>query len=117
MSTITQPRAGLYLCNRTSSWSNKPCDEAIEIEVMCVDTRGVDNPAKLTPHDVAVDAWYGKGTNHRVVDGCIHRDFTLLEWAVEIPDMASFLKEHGQCVVSVNTAGYLTIEIYDNYRE
>jgi hypothetical protein len=39
-------------------------------------------------------------------------------WAMKVPDIVAFVKQHGECVVSHRELlGYTIIEIYDDYRE
>ena len=42
------------------------------------------------------------------------------EWVVEIPDLAAFVREHGQCVIkwdATRADPCLVVEIYDDCRE
>ncbi len=115
---LTQPRAGLYLCTRTSDWGEKPCDEAFQIKAIKVDARDCDDPKKI-PANFGTDGdWYTKGLNHRIEDGIIMRDLGAeTKWAVEINDIQKFVDRYGPCVVSRSVNGFCTIEIYDGHRE
>ena len=37
---------GLLVCHRTSTWDEKPCDEAEEVPFVRVDRRTTDDPMK-----------------------------------------------------------------------
>lgn len=113
-----RPRAGLYLCTRTSACGMKPCDEAFRVLIVNTDTRDVDDPKKIPANRGTDGDWYKKGTNHRVEGGKIRRDLgTKEEWAVELRDLQAFVDKHGECVVGRDIDGFCTIEIYDTYRE
>ena len=114
-----QPRAGLYLCCRTSIWNDgKPCDEAFQILVVNTDVRTVDDPKKIPSNRGTDGDWYKIGTNHRVENGMIRRDLApRLQWAVEVSDINAFVERHGPCVLERDNNGFFTIEIYDAYRE
>lgn len=90
-----------------------PVPGARKEEVVQVDLRTVSASEHLrnTHH------WYESGTNHRLIDGCIARDFTDERWVIEIDDLVGFIKEHGSCIVSVDPNGMLDIKIYDDYVE
>ena len=113
-----RPRAGLYLCTRTSAYDMKPCEEAFRVLIVNTDTRHFDDPKKI-PANCGTDGdWYTKGTNHRVEGGKIRRDLgTKEEWAVELTDLQAFVDKHGECVVGRDLDGFCTMEIYDTYRE
>lgn len=116
---VVRPRAGLYLCSRTSAWGNKkPCDEAFKVLVINTDTRNCDDPKKIPANRGTDGDWYKRGTKHRVENGMIKRDFgTSQEWAVELADVQTFADKYGDCVIGRNSDGFCTIEIYDDYRE
>ncbi len=118
MTEITAPRAGLYLCSRTSLYEGQPCDEAFEIVITSVDVRFCDDPKKIRMNNGTDGDWYLKGANHRVEGGCIKRDVgTETRWAVEVLDIQAFVDKYGKCVVSLGADGFCQIEIYDDYRE
>lgn len=114
------PEDGVYLVSRTSCYadSEKPCDEAFEVEVLRVDARNVSSPEKLFN---GADDWWARGTNHWVENGNIKRDLGLeRRWAVHVDDIAGiwgFVSKYGDCVLSVDRNGFRNIEIYDSYRE
>lgn len=112
------PENNLFRVDRTSSCSLKPCEEAFLSETVVVDMRNCDDPKKI-PHNKGTDGdWYERGTNHRVVDGCICRDLGITNaWFVRIDSITEFVKKYGQCVVYIDNAGFTVIEIYDDYRE
>lgn len=62
-----------------------PCSEAFQQTYLSVDTRVVDSPEKLEDPD-EVYKWYANGTNHRVENGYIKRDFTKLGWFVSFKE-------------------------------
>lgn len=116
--SLVKPRAGLYLCSRTSAYHEKPCDEAFLVIRTYVDTRNCDDPKKIPANRGSDGDWYTKGTNHRVENGMIRRDLGVQEdWAVEITNLQEFVDKYGPCVVYRNEDGFCTIEIYDDYRE
>ena len=112
------------LCERTSScWNDDvpPCDEAFAFQYTRVDRRTIDDPMK-NPH--IGKSWYNSGSNHRVEDGMIARDFPDTGWAVKFNNMGEFLgfiDKYGECVVWWDKPDTketcLHIEIYDTYRE
>ena len=57
--------------------------------------------------------WFKLGTNHRIIDGCIARDFIDggEGWFVEISSVESFIKEFGACVVRFTLNGWLMLHI------
>lgn len=118
---------------RTSSSDAQPCMGAVFTDHgqrTRVDVRTVDDPAKLLAYKGKSDWWYGKGANHRVVNGRIERDLPLHQdywfcWAIEIEtldELSQFIRQHGACVLhpaghSPSVSGLPVIEIYDDYRE
>ena len=122
---VVKPRPGLYIVSRTSCPSNasdKPCDEAFQVQIKDVDCRYTDDPRKvLAYNDPKCDWWYKEGKNHRVEDGMIKRDFgTQTVWAVQIEqlaDLMKFIEKYGDCVLSVLADGFWKIEIYDDCYE
>jgi hypothetical protein len=114
------------VCERTSNYdeSIKPCEEAERLPFTRVDRRTVDNPSK----NRYLTDWYNSGTNHRVENGMITRDIPDERWYVtlnSLEDLQAFIAKHGgtsygQVVLQIRndgTAPYLTLEIYDTYRE
>ncbi len=115
---LVTPRAGLYICERTSAYGEKPCDEAFKVLRVDTDVRNTDDPRKIPAHNGTDGGWYDKGTNHRVEGGRIMRDVGYeTAWAVEIADVQAFVDKHGLCVVGRDGSGFCEIEIYDDYRE
>lgn len=114
----------LFAVKRTScSDGTKPCDEAIQMPYTRIDVRSADDPCTI-PAFKAKDPfwWYGSGSNHRVVNGQIMRDFPDEEWFVEIESLESmmaFHEKYGEIVIGRHADNYtiLAIEIYDSYRE
>ena len=107
-----------FLITRTSQWAGQPCDEAYQDTYTRIDERTVRTPDKL-PNG---QTWYQEGTNHRVEDGHIKRDFQDTAWFVDIPDLDAlmvFYQKYGQLVISshYNNDAIVELEIYDDYRE
>lgn len=112
-----------FIVNRTSARNSEepPCEGAVAEQRPYVDIRSVDSPEKLTyPHDAAQD-WYKRGSNHRVIDGCIVRDLEAHQvWTIELADLSAlsnFCKIYGPIVIEQDVTGALLLEIYDDYRE
>lgn len=85
--------------NYDKPFTEPPVPGAFQRLETIVDVREVDDPSKLRHPD----PWYNHGTNHRVVKGFICRDVDERPaWFVEIPDLLTFVREHGNCVVSVD---------------
>lgn len=85
LASTTENKAMKFQIYRANDYTTglPPCDKAFAGKVMRVDTRTVDDPAKLKkPFG---DEWYRQGTNHRVEDGRIKRDMGLEHaWFIEI---------------------------------
>lgn len=79
---------------------------AVRRGIVRVDVRTVDDPRKI-PAYLGADPvwWYGEGTNHRVIDGRIARDFHEEAWTLEVRDagaLAALAQQEG-CPVSIHT--------------
>lgn len=112
---------GWMVVRRTSSYDGSPCDEAEMQTYTYVDRRTVDDPNKLR---MGAESWHKDGTNHRVENGHICRDFPgRNRWVVLIPDseaLESFIDKYGEVIISKNKDGSVIcyeIEIYDDYME
>ena len=111
-----------YKVSRTSDWSaNKPCEEAFEDSYIQIDERIVDSPEKLNVKSDR-DEWYNNGTNHRMENGHIKRDFESRGWFVNIEtleDLNKFVDKYGNIVFqkSSDNSDIKEVEIYDDYRE
>jgi hypothetical protein len=93
---LAKPNKNTYVCKRASGCEEKPCDEAFKIVVMYVDQRTWDDPSKITDASTKED-WFARGSNHRIVNGCITRDLYPEEvWAVKIKTLKSL--HVGRCV-------------------
>ncbi len=112
-------------CNitRTSLWDEyvAPCEEAFLSTYTRRDVRNVDSPEKLSGSR-SESQWKEFGTNHRVENGCIVRDYENEKcWCVEITTLEALLEfsnKYGDLVIDKNHRGYMPeIEIYDSYRE
>ena len=120
MNDIVKPRKGLFLCSRMSCYGCKPCDEAVEVEIVNVDKRNKDDPKKIPAYLDKDDSWwYDNGTNHRVVNGFIQRDMgTRKEWVVETDNLLDFIdKNGGDVIITKHFDGFYEIKIYDSYAE
>lgn len=118
-----------FAVSRTSIFNEeeKPIEECFEAEYTLVDIRSVDDPVKIpiygNDRDVANKDWYGKGTNHRLINNCIARDLGKEKgWFVEIKsleDLIKFYKKYGRLIIQSKEGaeGVIEIEIYDDYRE
>jgi len=112
-----------YTISRTSNWDDAvaPCKEAIKETCVRVDERTVNDPSKISCFKGNND-WYDKGTNHRVENGHIMRDFPHEDWFVEVNDIMKFGEKYGTLILNVHSGciyakGFPHIEIYDDYRE
>ena len=113
-----------FAIHRTSDYrgSTPPCKEAIHISSMRVDERTTDDPKKLPcpVGDYEAKWWYETGTNHRVENGHIKRDFEEWTWLIEIASLealAAFCDEYGCLIISSSGGNMPELEIYDDYRE
>jgi len=111
-----------FLVKRTSEYRNKrkPCEEAWKEQCVFTEERVCDDPSKLSL--CQKELWYQQGTNHRVEDGRIKRDFIEDRWFVSInslEDLLSFSDKYGKIILSrfVEDPNIWEIEIYDDYRE
>jgi hypothetical protein len=93
--SVVVPRPGLFRVFRTSESTlaevrvNKPpCGNAVVRRFVQIDRIGGQQVKKHT-----------------------------LAWFIELTDIMAFVREYGDCVLSVNNAGFNCIEIYDDYRE
>jgi uncharacterized membrane protein len=118
MSEITKPRNGLFKVSRTSIFVEDlnvpPCDGAFLGKYMQIDRRRVSDN---TDSDSFQEFWKSRGSNHRVENGYHCREIEDVKWFVEISDIMEFVKNHGECVISIDGDGFNCIEIYDYYRE
>lgn len=95
-------------------------DGVYEKEFTQIDERTVNDPKKL-PHPSNIN-WYENGSNHRVENGHIKRDFQRTERFITIPDLPAlleFIAKHGRIVIEQawQNPDILQLEIYDDYRE
>jgi len=118
---LDDPQRGLFRVCMTSGRSDTspPCEGAVRYRTRIIHRGLVDDPSKL-PSTTGADVvdWFARGENHRVENGHICRDFGWeAGWFAEIPDVMEFVRQHGECIVSIDDDGYECIEIYDYYRE
>ena len=113
-----------FIITRTSAYGNdeQPCEEAVKEKHLCVDERCCGNADELSHTDKR--EWFSEGTNHRVENGHIKRDFMEETWVIEIPSLEYLMKlrdEYGEIIVvsKDELGGYdlPTLEIYDDWRE
>lgn len=105
---------------RTSEWDNKqPCEEAVLEKCISIDVRTFKSPEEFKKK--LHQDWYAAGTNHRLIDGGIARDFPDEAWFIEIgtlEGLISFIDKYGEVIVGRDPDSKLyKIEIYDDYRE
>ena len=117
-----------FIVRRTSEWGDKkPCEEAFRLDCFQVDERLSSSVEEmLKAYAVEPGEWESRGTNHRVYEGRIRRDFAVHKWAIQIEslaDLVAFYEKYGDLVL--HTSWYsrgddsfiCMIEIYDDYRE
>lgn len=112
-----------FLISRTSEWGDKQPYKNAYLETFArIDERVVDDPSKLN-YKPDRENWYSNGSNHRVENGHIKRDFVSEGWFINLnslEELLEFKKEVGEDIViqdSWMNDGILEIEIYDTYRE
>jgi len=108
-----------YRITRTSDWGdNSPCEEAVKGTYIDIDERTTDSPDKIPANlNQPTDWWYKDGTNHRVENGHIKRDFIRDGWIVDInsvDDLRKLSDKYGNLIFNSTEN---SIEIYDDYRE
>lgn len=113
-----------YAVRRTSDFisEDKPCKEAVRGKYTRIDERTVNDPMLIKSVRDGREKWYDRGTNHRVENGHIKRDFEDEAWFVEIntlKELNDFIDKYGDCVIMEfwENPSILCIEIYDTYRE
>lgn len=109
-----------FLVSRTSG-GVEAIDGVYEKECIRVDERTVNDPKKL-PVGLDRNLWYERGTNHRVEDGHIKRDFSTKEWFIDLPDLDAligFTEKYGEVIIGVwyQNTSIKHLEVYDDYRE
>jgi hypothetical protein len=113
-----------FLLTRTSAGveESKPYEKAYLNTYTRVDTRAVDDPSK-SHYDSDRETWYTEGTNHRVENGFIMRDFNESAWYINfntLEELIEFKNEVGTELIlsdSIYEKSVSSIEIYDDYRE
>jgi hypothetical protein len=113
-----------FMVSRTSRTTDvKPCSEAKQEKYTRVDERSTDDPAKIPAmRGKPADWWFADGTNHRIENGHIKRDFEDTAWFIKINTLAQlieFIEKYDQVIVSKSfwNPSIMSIEIYDDYRE
>lgn len=113
-----------FMVTRTSVWDNdKPCDGAIKEKYIRIDTRNASKPEDVPAYKNSPEWWYSEGTNHRIINGYIARDFEDEAWFIEIftlEELIKFKDSVGSPIILndfIFTNGVLELEIYDDYRE
>ena len=111
-----------FAVSRTSSWDEKPCDEAYQEEVFDTDLRTCGSPEEFDARGIDRGRpWLSHGTNHRIIDGMIARDIgTRNQWFVNVDDIWAFQQKYGRLIIEperVSGEWFPSIEIYDGWRE
>ena len=116
----------LYKISRVSNFvgDKQPCEEAFKSEYTSIDERSVSSPEQIPSYkkrkDLIDKDWYGKGSNHRVENGHIKRDFEGTEgWFVELnslEELNSLQEKYGDLIIQKH-CGVVSILIYDDYIE
>ena len=112
-----------FKVSRTSvCHEERPCEEAYLDDYVYVDERCADDPSKVSAYKGNTDWWYSEGTNHRVVNGYIRRDFIRQGYFVDInslDELLLFYKKYDDIIIfGLNDETNIAqIEIYDSYRE
>ena len=111
-----------FMITRTSENRHRcPHPSARKEKFIRIDERTVDDPSMLP----ALVDWYSSGTNHRVEDGHIKRDFEDEGWFIDVSTLEDLLRlvdEMGSpvmvdCDCDWNNPTIWSLEIYDGYRE
>jgi hypothetical protein len=113
---IIKPNSNIYEI-RTASGDKPPCD-TFRALMPYTDIRSTDCPKKIEFYAFDDSWWYEKGTNHRLINGCIARD--LEPYPVEVVKIESFtdfVDKYGDIVLCKNSSGVMTVIIYDDYLE
>lgn len=104
-----------YIISRTSGI---PVEGSYKVSRTRVDRRSTDDPAKVPAYRGDSAWWFEQGKNHRIENGMICRDLGQEEkWVIDIDDLLVFVREHGECILSIDRDGWPEIEIYDDYRD
>lgn len=118
----------IYRITRTTTWDDKPCDEAFEGMRPHWDHRTFKTPEEYdrklvgtNPH-CPTKPWLEEGTEHGTWDGGIKRRMEDRKvWLIEAESIEELFERYGTLVVQ-NSYGAgpdseLEVEIYDGYRE
>jgi hypothetical protein len=117
----------IYRISRTSSWGEKPCEEAFEGMRPCWDYRTFKTPEE---HDRKLvgfgfnktKPWLEEGVEHGTWEGGIKRRLDDVKvWLIEAESIDELFDRYGTLVVqsswSAGETNELEVEIYDDYRE
>ncbi len=112
-----------FLINRTSTYNEKPCNDATKKRFIFIDRRTVKTLAEAR-QSLWGEEYFSGGTNHREENGMVARDLEPIEqWTISIntlEDLIKFISKQGPIIISEETSckGVThEIEIYDEYRE
>lgn len=86
-----------FVCVGNYARGDKPCEEAVQRPAILIDRRQARDPAHIPCFGEMGAKWYEQGTNHRLEDGMIARDFNAIVWCVDVDgpeDFLEFCKEH-----------------------
>jgi len=115
-----------YKVTRTSSWNEKPCDEAIQRKYDFVDIRTLHSFKEFDKkYGEKEGAWLSEGINHYInEEGYIQRTFSnyVTDWFIEnnsLEELMDFNKKYGSIIMeeSHDSPNITEIEIYDDWRE
>ena len=100
------------------SIEERPVEGAYKKEFIRVDERSADAPEKIPFYEGNASLWYDKGTNHRVENGHIKRDFKEFAWFIEIDslgELLEFLARNGSFTMyrSYRNSKFIEIELQD----
>ena len=111
-----------FMISRTSMYGEKPCDKAFRDKYIRIDERTTDAPEKIPVANGKSEWWYEKGSNHRVENGHIKRDFEDEAWFINIEsldNLSDLIEDYGRVIIqpAYTNNDILEMEIYDSYRE
>ena len=88
-----QPAASMgFLVRRAAAAPEiAPCPRAFRRRFVRIDERTVADPSRVPAYGGRVDWWYGRGTDHRVVNGRIRRDLEDEGWFLDVGGVEQLL--------------------------
>ena len=118
-----------FIITRTSDYGDcsSPCAEAREDQLVRIETRALYSPEEFDKRFADREgSWFSVGTNHRIGrNGYICRDREMMNvWTIEInsiEELIALSRKYGKIIITDyylnDNDEYLTLEIYDDYRE